>query len=1176
MATKPVELIINADASGATKGIAGLEGNLRELANVLEGDLKVKALASADALAQLGSKKDAIDGFKALRTEARELGTAMDAASQKVEQLGAELPRVSTAAKSLAAAQSAASTEMTAAKAVLDEQRAALTKLNADYKSGAISQTDYKEASAQLKVTIADLRENLNQKKAALNTATQAAREGATAEKELTADYKKAVTAASAVSAEVGNKSRELDKSRAALKAVGLETAGLADSERKLKAELAATTSEAQKLVPALTQAGQKVKALDDGSKQATQSAGGMGNAFRELGPIIAAAFSGRELVNTIVSAESLKLGLTAILGSSQAAAAELAFLKETSNELGLELQSTGQQYLSLTAATKGTTLEGEQTRQVFTAISRAMSVLGKSSAESERALQAVSQMASKGTVSMEELRGQLGEALPGALKAAADGAGITTSQLIKMVENGDVLAKDLLPALAKGLDAIYAKGGPPDTLIANFNRFKNVVTETAVAIGEGGGGKTLSGGVGLASKALVGFSEFSHLSADAVGQLAAAIATGSLSSFDLSAALEVSANRINRVKEAVDGAEPAIATMGSASTSAGTSAQEAFRKMEIAAQNATSSVIANRQVYTDREEAIKKSLEVADKAVKASESEAKVLNLVASAFGSETEKRQAATLASQLQEQAQNQLILVKRVELDIAQQKLAQLVNETRGIKELDDATKKQKEEMQQSVKVKTEEVRAAEAVGKTHEITTTQLKASADAFKDNSGRVYELRGAMVAANEAAARLHNEYIKGKATLEQVTAADLAAQQATYLYRDAMNDLVTASKIKEQQLAQKNVTQQKENDLNVEAITSTLELANARGNDSAATKAQEALTQALVAAKRDAAGALRAEAEATRATADAEEAAARATGGLTTEKKAEIEALRESAKQKDLDAQKSDLLASREEQLAKSVDGTTSALERKNAAQERANAATEKAIALEDKRLNRDKEGFSLDTGGKRVNMDVQNQRSVYENAKSQGLDEAQALQISRQFIDSLGRQIGGAQANSAKGENWGTELQKAIDKQVLRNAGSKATSTSAEPKVTQPPLDLATANANALAAAGALPGETVEQALQRQKSGEAKATGATTDTSALIADYQQQLNSAIARGDTGDIADLKADIADLKRNAPTTSVHITLDRGPQIVNTDAAGARVLQDLLSQLGNAKSSSSLR
>ncbi len=101
---------------------------------------------------------------------------------------------------------------------------------------------------------------------------------------------------------------------------------------------------------------------------------------------------------------------------------------------------------------------------------------------------------------------------------------------------------------------------------------------------------------------------------------------------------------------------------------------------------------------------------------------------------------------------------------------------------------------------------------------------------------------------------------------------------------------------------------------------------------------------------------------------------------------------------------------------------------------------------------------------------------------------------------------------------------------------------------------------------AAGVGAGETVQQANQRQA----------TDTQALIANYEQQLRDAKARNDPGDIADLKADIADLKRNAPTTAVHITLDRGPQVVNTDAAGALTLQDLLTQLGNAKSTSSMR
>ncbi|MFZ2388577.1 MAG: tape measure protein, partial [Polaromonas sp.] len=667
-------------------------------------------------------------------------------------------------------------------------------------------------------------------------------------------------------------------------------------------------------------------KRADDSMQGMGRTANGLGDVFSQLGPIFAAAFTGREMVQTIAQTESLKLGLTAVLGSSQAAATEWEFLKKTSSELGLELQSTGQAYLSLTAATKGTAIEGAQTREVFTAVSRAMSMLGKSGTETERALQAVSQMASKGTVSMEELRGQLGEALPGALKAAADGAGITTAQLIQMVSTGDVLAKDLLPALTKGLNAVYAGGAPPDTLTANWNRFKNAISETSISLGESGLTKALADAaiagtktVGVLGESFVGLGK-------GIGKVAGAVATldfgplaDDLGRATFSAeqfgetAYDAMGNAIgvvNQLPPALGEVAAGLDTTGRSAAAAGQAAQEGFRKTEIAAQNASNSILKNAQVYGDLEVAIKQRLELADKAVKAADAEAKVVLMVAEAFGTEAEKRQAVVLATQIQAEAQNQELAAKREALKIAQQKLDQMQNELKGITALDDAQKKAKEALELSVKVKTEEVRVSEAQSKAYGIIAAASSALAQAYADNSTRVYELRAAMVAATEAAAAKREEFAKGKGTVEQVSAADLAAKSAALLYRDAINDLVTATKIREQQIAQKNVTQQKENDLNVEAITSTLELAKARGDEGTATRAQTALTQAMVSAKRDAAASLHAEADAARASADAEESAARAAEGLTTEKKAQIEAIRESARQKDIDARKTEILA--------------------------------------------------------------------------------------------------------------------------------------------------------------------------------------------------------------------------------------------------------------------------
>ncbi|CAH5617779.1 TPA: tape measure protein [Klebsiella pneumoniae] len=71
-----------------------------------------------------------------------------------------------------------------------------------------------------------------------------------------------------------------------------------------------------------------------------------------------------------------------------------------------------------------------------------------------KRAAVAVQQMSGKGVVSMEELRQQLGEAVPNAMKAMADAAGITMGELTKAVSSGTVEAKQALSLMFVGLRA--------------------------------------------------------------------------------------------------------------------------------------------------------------------------------------------------------------------------------------------------------------------------------------------------------------------------------------------------------------------------------------------------------------------------------------------------------------------------------------------------------------------------------------------------------------------------------------------------------------------------------------------------------------------------------------------------------------------------------------------------
>lgn len=69
-----------------------------------------------------------------------------------------------------------------------------------------------------------------------------------------------------------------------------------------------------------------------------------------------------------------------------------------------------------------------------------------------KRASIAVQQMSGKGVVSMEELRQQLGEAIPTAMNAMAKAAGLTMGELTKAVASGTVEAKNALALMFKEL----------------------------------------------------------------------------------------------------------------------------------------------------------------------------------------------------------------------------------------------------------------------------------------------------------------------------------------------------------------------------------------------------------------------------------------------------------------------------------------------------------------------------------------------------------------------------------------------------------------------------------------------------------------------------------------------------------------------------------------------------
>lgn len=196
-----------------------------------------------------------------------------------------------------------------------------------------------------------------------------------------------------------------------------------------------------------------------------------------------------KDLVTSGIELDSLRRSFKAITGSSTAAAQELQFVSKTAKDLGLDLPTLEKAYKGILAASIDTSLEGQKIRDVFLSISKASAVLGLDTEQTEGALRALSQMISKGNVQAEELRGQLGERLPGAFKIAAAAMGVSTRKLNDMLENGEVLAEDLLPKLAEELEKRFGKSAESagESARAAFVKFGIAVEELKRTLSESG-----------------------------------------------------------------------------------------------------------------------------------------------------------------------------------------------------------------------------------------------------------------------------------------------------------------------------------------------------------------------------------------------------------------------------------------------------------------------------------------------------------------------------------------------------------------------------------------------------------------------------------------------------------------------------------------------------------------
>lgn len=246
----------------------------------------------------------------------------------------------------------------------------------------------------------------------------------------------------------------------------------------------------------------QRVEKELTGLRQRVDSMGALAGGAALAGSLIGV---GDAALQASIKMQKLETAYATISGKG--AASQLEYLRQEAERLGLSYVDTAAQAKGFFAAIKGTKLEGATGKQIFSGVMEGAAALGLGTDEVQGMLLALSQMASKGKVQAEELRGQLGERLPGAFQIAARAMGMTTAALDKFMADGKLFSEDFLPKFGAQMHKEFGVASQKAATMAQaaLNQLSSAWTEAKAAFSQT---DTAVTGIRVVTEALKAFSE--------------------------------------------------------------------------------------------------------------------------------------------------------------------------------------------------------------------------------------------------------------------------------------------------------------------------------------------------------------------------------------------------------------------------------------------------------------------------------------------------------------------------------------------------------------------------------------------------------------------------------------------------------------------------------------------
>lgn len=482
--------------------------------------LRESYAGSRQSVLELGSSLSRLQADQAKAANAsRQAASAQAATSAKLKETNAEINK---ATGSLTKLQNSAA--KTAGE--LEKQGAALTQARADMKQveGAAVEASVaidrvgQSIRQRLLRELADSKKSLTDYRAEWQRTTQAiqqmAASGASA-RNPTPEMAKAIQEARAAKQAYEQTQIAVHQMRTAIRAAGTDVGALTRAQQtfvnslnQIQTRATAATTAVQRTATGMRETATAATRVSTETRKATnamdlfagKSRSAMSITQRLRGEVLALATAYLGLFGAIqqlqgVTSTFMQIEaaqnrmLVAFSGNEAVTGREMRAMREEADRLGIQFGVLAQEYSKFAIAARGTAIEGAETRRIFMAVAEAARVNKLSMDQMEGTYLALSQMMSKGVVSMEELRRQMGDRLYGAFTLAADAMGIAASELDKLVSTGQLASADFLPKFADELERVF---GPQladslDTFTTKLGRFQNEILKAQLAVAEGG-----------------------------------------------------------------------------------------------------------------------------------------------------------------------------------------------------------------------------------------------------------------------------------------------------------------------------------------------------------------------------------------------------------------------------------------------------------------------------------------------------------------------------------------------------------------------------------------------------------------------------------------------------------------------------------------------------------------